>query len=56
MKGRVRQQWGELTENDVETIGGKREQLIGRLEERYGMAKDAAERAVKLWIETVKEV
>ena len=56
MKGRVRQQWGELTEDDVDTIAGKREQLVGRLEERYGMAKDSAERAIQMWIDSVKEV
>ena len=53
-KGRLRQQWGELTDDDVERIAGKRDELIGRLEERYGMAKESADRAVKMWIETVK--
>ena len=56
MKGRVQQQWGELTDDDVEIIGGKRDELIGRLEDRYGMEKDSAERAVKFWIERMKEV
>ena len=56
MKGRVQQQWGELTDDDVALIGGKRDELIGRLEDRYGMAKDSAERAVKFWIEGIKEV
>jgi len=46
LKGRVREQWGKLTDDDVDQIGGKSEQLIGRLQERYGYAKDEAKRQV----------
>lgn len=44
MKGAVRQQWGKLTDNDLEAIAGKKENLIGKLQERYGMAKEEAQR------------
>ena len=42
-KGRVKVKWGKLTDDDLDVINGKREQLVGRLQERYGIAKDAAE-------------
>lgn len=45
-KGRVREQWGRLTNDDLDVIAGKRDQLIGILQQRYGKAKDAIEREV----------
>ena len=42
MKGRLREKWGNLTDDDLEMIAGKREQLIGRLQARYGIAKEEA--------------
>jgi len=39
MKGRLREKWGNLTDNDLEMIAGRRDQLIGRLQIRYGLAK-----------------
>jgi uncharacterized protein YjbJ (UPF0337 family) len=47
--GKVKEQWGKLTEDDITVIGGKQEQLIGRIQERYGVAKDEAEKQVKTW-------
>jgi uncharacterized protein YjbJ (UPF0337 family) len=44
--GNVREKWGKLTNDDLTVIGGKREQLVGRIQERYGIAKDEAERQV----------
>ena len=48
-KGKVREQWGKLTDDDIEVIAGKRDQLIGRVQERYGVAKEKAEEEVKNW-------
>jgi uncharacterized protein YjbJ (UPF0337 family) len=45
-KGKIRSKWGKLTDNDLETIAGKKDVLIGRLQERYGWKKDQAERDV----------
>ena len=45
-KGKVREQWGELTDDDLDTIAGKRDQLVGAIQKRYGKAKDAAEKEV----------
>jgi uncharacterized protein YjbJ (UPF0337 family) len=47
--GKVKEQWGRLTEDDIQVIKGKQEQLIGRIQERYGITKDEAERQVKSW-------
>lgn len=45
-RGQVKQQWGKLTDDDLDYISGKREELVGRLQQRYGIAKDEAERQV----------
>ena len=41
-KGQVREKWGHLTDDDLQVIGGKRDKLIGRIQERYGVAKERA--------------
>jgi uncharacterized protein YjbJ (UPF0337 family) len=46
MKGQLREKWGNLTDDDLEMIAGKRDQLIGRLEVRYGIAKEEAAKQV----------
>ena len=43
LKGKAKEQWGNLTDDDLDVVAGKRDQLVGRLQERYGIAKDAAE-------------
>ena len=49
MTGKVKEKWGKLTDDDLTTISGKQDQLVGRIQERYGIAKDEAERQVKDW-------
>jgi uncharacterized protein YjbJ (UPF0337 family) len=49
MTGKVKEQWGKLTDDDLTAIDGKQDQLVGRVQERYGIAKDEAERQVKEW-------
>ena len=46
VKGKVKEKWGDLTDDDLTYIDGKRDQLAGRIQERYGMAQDEAERQV----------
>jgi uncharacterized protein YjbJ (UPF0337 family) len=46
MQGKVKEKWGKLTDDDLTVIDGKREQLAGRLQSTYGMAKDEAERQI----------
>lgn len=49
MKGSARKQWGKLTDDDLELIAGNRDQFAGRLQERYGIAKDEAEKQLDAW-------
>ncbi len=46
LKGSVREQWGKLTDDDLDEAAGKRDKLAGKLQERYGWAKNDAERQV----------
>ena len=47
--GKVKEQWGKLTDDDIAFVAGKRDQLAGKIQERYGIAKDEAERQVSEW-------
>jgi uncharacterized protein YjbJ (UPF0337 family) len=49
-KGKLRQQWGKLTDDDIDIINGKRQELAGRLQERYGYQKEQAEQAIDEWM------
>lgn len=49
LKGKMTEQWGKLTEDDLDVVAGRRDQLAGKLQERYGYAKDEAERQVAQW-------
>jgi uncharacterized protein YjbJ (UPF0337 family) len=46
LRGKIREKWGELTDDDLDRVQGKSEQLIGLLEEKYGYARDRAKREV----------
>ena len=50
MRGKVRQQWGKLTDDDLDVIAGQRDELIGRLQERYGWARDEAEKQADVFM------
>jgi len=50
IKGKVREQWGKLTDDDLDQVQGTSEQLVGRIQERYGLAKDEARRQVNDWL------
>jgi uncharacterized protein YjbJ (UPF0337 family) len=47
--GHARQQWGKLTDDDLDIVAGRRDELAGRIQERYGLAKDAAEKQIAEW-------
>jgi uncharacterized protein YjbJ (UPF0337 family) len=53
MTGKVKEKWGKLTDDDLTTISGKQDQLVGKIQARYGVAKDEAERQVKEWADTL---
>ncbi len=46
-RGQVQEQWGKLTDDDLDQIEGKRDQLLGAVQKRYGIAKDEADAQVK---------
>lgn len=46
LKGRIRERWGKLTDDDLDVIAGKRDQLVGVLQKRYGVAKEELETQV----------
>ncbi len=53
VQGKARQHWGKLTDDDLRVIEGKREELIGRLQSRYGKNRDELEAEVDNWIESI---
>ena len=54
-KGSVKEQWGKLTDDDLMEIRGDRQQFVGKVQERYGIARDEAEREVDNWFDRWKE-
>ncbi len=50
--GHVKEKWGKLTDDDLQVIRGKRDQLVGKIQERYGIAKEDAERQVEEFTRT----
>jgi uncharacterized protein YjbJ (UPF0337 family) len=48
-KGRAKEKWGRLTDDDLDVINGRQEQLEGKIQQRYGLAKDQAKKDVKDW-------
>ena len=47
--GDLKARWGKLTDDDLDVIAGKRDQMVGRMQERYGIAKDEAEKQLSDW-------
>ena len=43
-KGQIKEKWGQITDDELDQINGQRDQLVGKIQERYGLAKDAANR------------
>lgn len=52
MKGALKQKWGKLTDDDLKIIEGNRDQLVGKVQERYGVARDEAQKQVEEWKRT----
>ncbi len=52
VKGKVREKFGKLTDDDVQVIGGKKDQFLGKLQERYGMARTQAEKELDNWLKS----
>jgi uncharacterized protein YjbJ (UPF0337 family) len=56
LKGKVKEQWGKLTDDDMTVIEGNQDQLLGKVQERYGIARDEAEKQVKRFRETNRDL
>ncbi|MGA2228002.1 MAG: CsbD family protein [Syntrophobacteraceae bacterium] len=54
VKGVVREKWGKLTDDDVDVIAGKRDILLGKIQERHGIAREEAEKELKAWEDSLK--
>jgi uncharacterized protein YjbJ (UPF0337 family) len=54
LKGSAKQQWAKFTDDDLEYIAGRRESLIGKIQERYGFAREEAQRKADEWVKTLK--
>jgi len=52
-RGKVKQNWGELTDDELDKINGKREELEGQIQRRYGYAKDRARSEVDQWLKNL---
>jgi uncharacterized protein YjbJ (UPF0337 family) len=52
VKGKVKEKWGKLTDDDLTAINGRRDQLEGKIQERYGIAKDQAKKELDDWYGT----
>lgn len=48
-KGRVRERWGRLSDDELANVAGRREQLAGRIEKAYGLTREEAERQIRNW-------
>jgi uncharacterized protein YjbJ (UPF0337 family) len=53
VKGKLRSKWGKLTDDDLDVVGGKKDVLLGRIQERYGLKKEEAERELDSFLESV---
>ena len=51
----MREKWGKLTNDDLDVITGKRDQLVGKVQERYGIAKEEAQRQVDEYVTSFSE-
>ncbi|WP_284619780.1 CsbD family protein [Aquabacterium humicola] len=47
--GKVKSEWGKLTDDDIDVVAGHREQLAGKIQERYGLAKEEVEKQLAAW-------
>ena len=54
LKGKIKEKWGKLTDDDLTAINGQRDQLEGRLQQRYGYAKDQSKKEVDAWFASWK--
>jgi uncharacterized protein YjbJ (UPF0337 family) len=52
LKGSVKEKFGKLTDDDIQVIAGKKDQFLGKLQERYGMRREQAEKELNTWLQS----
>lgn len=55
LTGSIRERWGKLTDDDIQTLTGQKDQLVGKIQERYGIAKAEAEKQAEAWCHALKD-
>ena len=55
LKGELKTQWGKLTDDEFDVIAGKRDKLVGKIQERYGCSRDEADNQVRRWEDNYDE-
>jgi uncharacterized protein YjbJ (UPF0337 family) len=55
LKGKVRQQWGKLTDDEIDQMQGNAEMLVGKIQERYGYQREQAEQEVDRWLNSQEQ-
>lgn len=50
IKGQAKEQWGKLTNDDLDVVAGQRDKLVGKLQERYGLAREEARKQADEWV------
>jgi len=53
--GRVKQKWAKLTDDDLTFISGKKDELIGKVQERYGISREEAQRQAEAWSDSLPQ-
>jgi uncharacterized protein YjbJ (UPF0337 family) len=56
LKGQAKERWGKLTDDDLRQVDGKKDKLIGFLQEKYGWTKDRAEKAIDEWTDQLRKI
>jgi len=56
LTGSARERWDKLTDDDIQTLTGRKDQLVGKIQERYGIAKSEAEKQADAWSQAAREI
>jgi len=54
-KGSLKQKWGKLTDDDLDVIAGSRDKFVGKVQERYGIARDEAQKRADEWVKSLRD-
>jgi uncharacterized protein YjbJ (UPF0337 family) len=55
LRGSARTKWGKLTDDDLDQVAGKKDKLVGLIQERYGIAKDEADKQTDDWLRSLRD-